>query len=120
MDAHDKLPNYYEETRPWGAFTRFTHGEPTSVKFITVKPGEAFSLQTHERRDEFWKVISGSGTFRIGDAEHEVHVGDEAYIPRETLHRATGGTEDLTFIEIAFGEFDENDIKRFEDKYGRA
>jgi hypothetical protein len=28
-------------------------------------------------------------------------------------------TEQLLFLEIAFGEFDEKDIVRLEDKYGR-
>jgi hypothetical protein len=31
-----------------------------------------------------------------------------------------GGPEGLIFLEIALGEFDENDITRFEDNYGRA
>ncbi len=114
------LTNYEKEERPWGAFERFTLNEQTTVKIITVKPGEAFSLQTHAHRDEFWRVLSGSGTIRLGQEGREAHEGDTFFILRGTEHRATGGPEGLAFLEIAFGDFDESDITRLEDKYGRA
>ncbi len=113
------LTHYEKEQRPWGDFERFTLNEKTTVKIITVKAGEAFSLQTHEKRDEFWRVLRGSGVIRLGEKDHEAHEGDVFFSPRHTMHRATGGPDGLTFLEIAFGEFDENDIKRFEDRYGR-
>ena len=114
------LENYEKEERPWGSFERFTLNEKTTVKIITVKPGEAFSLQTHAHRDEFWRVMNGSGTIRVGESEKEANAGDTFFLPRGTEHRATGGPEDLTFLEIAFGDFEEGDITRLEDKYGRA
>lgn len=116
----DGLTHYQKDIRPWGKFERFTLNENTTVKIITVNEGESFSLQTHEHRDEFWRVVRGSGMIRIGDNETEAKEGDVFFIPRHTLHRATGGLHGLTFIEIAFGEFEESDIKRIEDKYGRS
>ncbi len=116
----DHLPHYEKEDRPWGGFERFTLNEPTTVKIITVKEGESISLQTHEHRDEFWRVISGSGTIRIGDTDHPAHEGDTFFCPRHEEHRVTGGAGGTTFLEIAFGEFDEQDITRLEDRYGRA
>ena len=114
------LTNYEKETRPWGGFERFTLNEKTTVKIITVNAGESFSLQTHERRDEFWRVLSGSGVIHIGDIDNDAHVGDTFFSPRHIEHRVTGGFKGLTFLEIAFGDFDESDITRLEDKYGRA
>ena len=114
------LEHYEKDERPWGGYERFTLDEPSTVKIITVKPGEAFSLQTHEHRDEFWHVVQGSGVVRVGDETKDAKPGDEFFIPRGTLHRATGGTNALVFLEIAFGDFDENDIHRVEDKYGRV
>src|SRR3989338_4663707 len=70
------LTHYEKEERPWGAFERFTLNEKTTVKIITVNAGEAFSLQTHEHRDEFWRVLSGSGVIHIGDIDKDAHVGD--------------------------------------------
>lgn len=114
------LPNYEKEERPWGGFERFTLNEATTVKILTIKPGECVSLQTHEHRAEFWRIIRGSGTVRIGSTEHDAHVDDTFYCPRGTTHKIEGGPEGIQWLEIAFGDFDEGDITRLEDKYGRA
>jgi mannose-6-phosphate isomerase-like protein (cupin superfamily) len=114
------LNNYQKEDRPWGNFERFTLNEKTTVKIITVNAGEAISLQTHDNREEFWRVIGGSGTIHIGGQDKEAHVGDMFFTPKNTEHRITGGPEGLLCLEIAFGEFDEKDIKRLEDRYGRV
>lgn len=114
------LHNYQKEVRPWGNFERFTENEASTVKIITVNPGEAFSLQTHDNRDEFWRVLKGRGTIRIGEVEYAANEGDSFFVPRGTKHRAEGALEGLVFLEIAFGDFDEGDIHRLEDKYGRA
>ena len=114
------LANYEKETRPWGKFERFTLNEKTTVKIITVHAGESISLQTHAYRDEFWRVLSGSGTIRIGGVDNEAREESAFFCPRGTEHRVTGGPEGIRFLEIAFGDFDENDITRLEDRYGRA
>ena len=114
------LANYKKEERPWGNFERFTLNEKITVKIITVKAGEYFSLQTHEHRDEFWHVISGSGVIHIGNVENQAHEGNSFFCPRGVQHRVSGGPGGTTFLEIAFGDFDEGDITRLEDKYGRA
>lgn len=114
------LTNYKKEVRPWGGFERFTLNEPSTVKIITVNPGEQFSLQTHANRDEVWRVLSGSGTITLGDAVTKAVTGDSFYCARGTKHRAQASGEPFVFLEIAFGEFDEQDITRLEDKYGRV
>ena len=114
------LSHYEKENRPWGNFERFTLNEKTTVKIISVNAGESISLQTHEHRDEFWRVIKGSGVIRIGGKENQAHEGDAFFCPRHSEHRVTGGPEGLSFLEIAFGDFDEGDIRRLEDRYGRA
>ena len=114
------LTHYEKEERPWGNFERFTLNEKTTVKIITVNEGQAISLQTHENRDEFWRVLKGSGTIHIGDKENQAHEGSAFFCPRGSTHRVTGGAGGTTFLEIAFGDFDESDIKRLEDRYGRA
>lgn len=111
--------NKYTEERPWGKFERFTMNEETTVKIITVKSGEAFSLQYHTKREEFWHIISGSGFVTLGEERKEAKAGDEFTIPIGTHHRMEA-TEEIKFLEIAFGEFDENEIMRVTDKYGRV
>ncbi len=114
------LAHYEKEERPWGNFERFTLNEKTTVKIVTVNAGEAISLQTHEHRDEFWRVIKGSGTIRIGGKDNAAQSGDSFFSPRHSEHRVEGGLEGLSFLEIAFGDFDEGDITRLEDRYGRT
>ncbi len=114
------LNNRHQEERPWGSFERFTKGEISSVKIIRVAPGKRLSLQYHHKRDEFWRVLEGSGTMTVGDAELPAEVGSEFEIPRGAKHRAAAGPEGVVFLEIALGDFDEEDIVRLEDDYGRA
>lgn len=110
---------YFEE-RPWGRFIKFTENEKTTVKIITVKAGEAFSLQYHNHRSEFWHIISGGGTAYIGNNKVEIVPGKDILITEKTSHRVHAGKNDVIFLEISLGEFDENDITRLQDDYGRV
>jgi mannose-6-phosphate isomerase-like protein (cupin superfamily) len=108
------------EDRPWGSFLRFTLNEASTVKMVYVKPGQRLSLQKHAKRNEFWHVLTGSGSAQVGDEEKEAKAGSEFEIPAGTLHRLTSGPEGIWVLEIAVGDFDENDIVRVEDDFGRA
>jgi mannose-6-phosphate isomerase-like protein (cupin superfamily) len=116
----DGLSNYEKEIRPWGDFERFTLNEPCTVKIITVNPNQELSLQQHEHRDESWHFLRGTGTVTISDLHIPVKEGDHFFVKRGTKHRVSGGPDGLQFLEIAEGEFDEKDITRFEDNYGRS
>ncbi len=106
--------------RPWGSFEQFTQNEITTVKILNVLPGKRFSLQTHGERSEFWKVLSGDGIVQVGADERNITVGDTIEIPVGTPHRLTGGEAGITVLEIGFGMFNEDDIIRIEDDFGRA
>lgn len=114
------LTNYEKTERPWGNFERFTLNEKTTTKIITINADEELSLQVHENRDEFGRVMKGSGTIHIGEKETSVREGDTFFIPRQTKHRASSGPDGLVYLEISFGDFAENDETRIEDKYGRV
>lgn len=113
-------PKPYREERPWGEFIEFTRDQPSTVKLLTVRPGEALSLQSHRKREEFWRVLSGNGTITVGAERMPAEPGKEYFIPLETNHRLEAGSEPLTILEISFGRFDDADIVRLEDRYGRA
>lgn len=110
----------YIEQRPWGRFERFCLNEKATVKLIEVSPNEELSLQYHHNRDEFWKVMEGQAQILIGDKVQTGHKGDEFFIPKETNHQIRTTDESATIMEISFGEFDEDDIVRLSDKYGRV
>ncbi len=110
----------FQIERPWGNFRQFTLNESSTIKIITVKPNEILSLQSHDHRSEFWHVISGSGMVEIGDIKKETVVGDEHEIAVEEKHRLKAGPDGIQVLEIATGDFDEEDIIHYEDKYGRV
>ncbi len=114
------LQNYQKDERPWGNFERFTLNEPSTVKIITMKPGEAFSLQQHAHRDEEWRILAGSGVVTVGETKKEVFPGQTFFVARGVNHRVEGGPHGIQFLEISLGEFDESDITRIEDRYGRS
>jgi len=110
----------YEEKRPWGSFRRFTENLPSTVKIITINPNEQLSLQSHKKRAEFWKVIKGDGIFEINNKKYIVEVGTEKEVQIGSKHRMQAGSDGMEVLEIALGDFDEDDIIRYEDKYGRV
>ena len=116
----DILSQYEKSQRPWGHFERFTKNQKTTVKILTLNPNQEFSLQEHEHRTEFWKIILGDGVVRIGEQEFPANVGDEFLVEIKNLHRAKAGADGLKILEISFGDFDEEDIERVEDDYGRV
>jgi mannose-6-phosphate isomerase-like protein (cupin superfamily) len=113
------LPNYDSEERPWGTPERFTANETTTVKLLHMKPGKRFSLQRHKHRSEFWRAVRGSGMVTVGEETRPFKEGDEVMVPTGTVHRLEGGPDGLVVLEIIFGEYDENDIERLEDDFGR-
>ena len=114
------LSNYENNARPWGTPERFTANETTTIKLLHVSPNKRFSLQKHEGRSEYWRVLGGSGHVTIGDEEKEVNKGDVIEIPKGTLHRLSGGPHGIEVLEIAFGTYDESDIERLDDDFGRS
>ena len=109
----------YTEERPWGKFEQFTHNDKSTVKLLHVKPHSKLSLQYHNKREESWRVISGSGKVVIGDKILDAKEGDEFFIPFKEKHRIITEDSSLIILEIAYGEFDEKDIVRLEDDYNR-
>jgi len=110
----------YIEERPWGRFEQFFTNTNCTVKILILEAGQALSLQYHNFRDEFWRVLQGNGTFIIDEGEKLGRKDDEFFIPRMTHHRIIAGENGVEVLEIAFGEFDEQDIVRIEDRYSRA
>jgi mannose-1-phosphate guanylyltransferase len=109
-------------TRPWGAYTVLHEGPGFKVKRIEIKPGAALSLQLHHQRSEHWVVVVGTATVTRGDDVFTVEKQRSTYIPVETKHRLeNAGTVPLVIIEIQCGDYlGEDDIVRFEDRYGRT
>lgn len=112
--------NFEQVERPWGSFRRFTKNMPSTVKILEVNPNEILSLQSHNKRSEFWYVIEGNGFFEVNEKKIEVKENNEQYIPIGIKHRISSGENGIKVLEISFGDFDEEDEIKYEDKYGRV
>ncbi|RMD67992.1 mannose-6-phosphate isomerase [Candidatus Pacearchaeota archaeon] len=106
--------------KPWGGFERFTLNEESTVKILTLNPRQKISLQRHKNRSEFWKFLDNPARVTLGKRTFKVGKGDEVFIPRRALHRVEALDKPVRILEIAFGKFDERDIERLDDIYGRA
>ncbi|MCE2705746.1 MAG: mannose-1-phosphate guanylyltransferase/mannose-6-phosphate isomerase [Proteobacteria bacterium] len=108
--------------RPWGTYTVLEEDPCYKIKRIEVKPGALLSLQMHHHRSEHWIVVAGTATVTNGDMVLELNANESIYIPVETKHRLENKTDkNLTLIEVQCGTYlGEDDIVRFEDKYGRT
>ena len=120
--GHDAARESRTILRPWGAFTVLHEGPGFKVKRIEIKPGAAISLQLHHRRREHWVVVAGTATVTRGDEVFAVETQGSTHIPVETKHRLeNSGAVPLVIMEIQCGDYlGEDDIVRFEDRYGRA
>ena len=117
----DQIPSTVIVEKPWGKFEQYAHNLRSTVKVITVKPGSSLSLQYHHKRDERWVVLDPGARIELGDQLLNPEPEETVIIPRGTPHRlsATGETP-VRILEISFGKFDEDDIVRLEDLYGRV
>jgi mannose-1-phosphate guanylyltransferase/mannose-6-phosphate isomerase len=119
--GHDAYRYHKTVMRPWGAFTVLQEGPGFKIKRIEVKAGAALSLQTHARRSEHWVVVSGEARVTNGDRIVSMRANESTFIPIGSRHRLENrGTEPLLVIEVQCGEYlGEDDIVRFDDRYGR-
>ena len=107
--------------RPWGNYTKVNEGDRWKVKKIFVKPGEKLSLQLHHHRAEHWIVVNGTASVEVDDEKLILYENQSTYIPLGSKHRLSNpGKIPLILIEVQSGTYlGEDDIKRFEDSYGR-
>ena len=111
-----------EVYRPWGKYDSIDSGERYQVKHITVKPGEKLSIQMHHHRAEHWIVVSGTANVTIDSKTKLVTENESVYIPVGSVHSLENpGKIPLQLIEVQSGAYlGEDDIVRFEDRYGRV
>ena len=107
--------------RPWGYFENISSNKNHKIKKLTVMPGKKLSLQSHSKRSEHWVVISGIAKVTQNEKEFILNKNESTFIPVNVKHRLVNTSKvPLIIIEVQTGKyFGEDDIKRFEDVYGR-
>lgn len=108
--------------RPWGKYDLICFEERDQVKRISVNPGAKLSLQKHFHRSEHWVVVKGTALVTRGEDTLTVSENESVYLPAGMVHALENpGKTTLEIIEIQTGSYlGEDDIVRFEDRYGRT
>lgn len=106
--------------RPWGQFKQYAHNAECTVSLMEVKPGQRLSLQSHTGRAELWIVMDAGALVQVGEAIRECEPWEEIWIPANEKHRLSCvGNEPCRVLEVAFGNWQQADIKRYEDDFNR-
>lgn len=105
--------------RPWGKY-QVLGENPVCVKVITVNPNSRLSLQVHEHRSEIWFAIESGLTAQIGERIIQLEPLQRVKVEQGQKHRLINSTPNpIQVIELMYGVYDEGDIFRLDDDYGR-
>ncbi len=120
-DGRQEISLHRRVYRPWGSYESLIVSERFQVKRIVVNPGQQLSLQKHYHRAEHWIVVHGTAEVTCEDRVFMLAEDESTYIPQGHTHRlANPGRIPLELIEVQSGAYlGEDDIVRFDDKYGR-
>jgi mannose-6-phosphate isomerase len=106
--------------KPWGKVTTYALNQPSSVRIITIEPGQETSEHYHQLRDEMWVVLDPDLTIQIGNRIVEAQPGEEFVVASEEPHRIQNkGRRRGRVLEVAHGYTTEDDTFRLQDDYGR-
>lgn len=122
QDERPEINLHRQVYRPWGSYDGIDQGDGFQVKRLIVNPGAKLSVQLHHQRDEHWTVVAGTARVTRDDDEYLLEKNESTFIPRGAKHSIENpGTKALHIIEVQVGDYlGEDDIVRFEDRYGRT
>ena len=119
----DQQPPIDFVQRPWGSFKQYAHNREVTVSLMSVKPGQRLSLQSHTGRAELWIVLDKGAVVQVDDEIYHADPGDEIWIPAGARHRLSSALDEggpqVRVLEVAFGNWQQADITRYDDDYAR-
>ena len=108
--------------KPWGYELVFAHTDRYVGKILHVEPGQALSLQYHEKKDETLYLAQGSVELEVEEGgrmvTHQLGTGQSYHVRPFTRHRMVAGPDGCDLFEVSTPELE--DVVRLEDRYGRA
>ena len=105
--------------RPWGSFKQYANNEDVTVSVMTVQSGQRLSAQSHTGRAELWIALDDGAVVQVGETIHHPRQGEEIWIPAGMKHRLSSTGPAVRVLEVAFGNWQQEDITRYEDDYHR-
>lgn len=100
VDAIDQQVMFAEKS--WGSYRVLDIEEMSMTVKVTLNPGHSMNYHSHERRDEVWTVISGTGRTIVDGMEQPIRPGDVITMAAGCRHTVIAETE-LQLIEVQLG-----------------
>ncbi|HOO50578.1 MAG TPA: phosphomannose isomerase type II C-terminal cupin domain [Alphaproteobacteria bacterium] len=112
------------DARPWGTYEVTDVGTSDKGEFceklIIVSPANILSLQSHDMREETWRVVEGTLTVILNERVITLQSGEEIFIPKGSIHAMANLSDAPCHVfERQEGICREEDIHRYMDMYGR-
>lgn len=110
--------------RPWGSYRNHLGNDAWHLKTLHLNAGTRLSLQRHSLREELWVLVQGDAIATQGDSlnaltQFPLSKGVPFKVPVGSIHRLES-KNGCSIVEIMYGTYDEEDIERLEDDYGRT
>lgn len=101
VECLDRQIRFAEKS--WGSFKIIDVESGSLTVKVTLNRGSRMRYHSHERRDEVWNFIEGTGRIIIDGEEKVVRAGDVIKIPRGVKHTVLADAP-LKIIEVQLGE----------------
>jgi len=102
VDSFDQEIMFAEKS--WGSYRVLDVEEGSMTVKVTLNPGHRMNYHSHDRRDEAWVVISGSGKTIVDGMEQPVKPGDVITMSAGCKHTVIASDAGLQIIEVQLGE----------------
>lgn len=90
--------------KSWGSYRVLDVEESSMTVKVTLNPGNKMNYHSHDKRDEVWTVIAGSGRTVVDGMEQLVKPGDVVTMAAGCKHTVFAGDEGIQLIEVQLGE----------------
>lgn len=115
VDKFEQTVMFAEKS--WGSYKVVDICDESVTLKVTLNPGHHMNYHSHDRRDEVWTIISGTGKTIVDGMEQPVNPGDVITMQAGCRHTIIADTE-LQLIEVQLGkEIDVNDKHRYEYEF---
>ena len=113
VDAIDSRVMFAEKS--WGAYRVIDIEDDSMTVKVTLNPRNHMNYHSHERRDEIWNVVAGSGRVIVEGTERFIRPGDTVSMPAGCKHTVIAGENGIQLIEVQMGrDIDVSDKRKFE------
>ena len=101
--------------KSWGNYKVIDVESQSLTVKVTLNPEQHMNYHSHDRRDEVWTVISGSGRTIVDGMEQPIKPGDVITMAAGCKHTVIAGKDGLQLIEVQLGsEISVNDKHKYD------